>query len=119
MYTISIFSSSLLVYLGGGAAGAAAGAAALSRGGELLAAPPGAPLAEPLAAPLAAPPAPPPAAGERGPRGRKAAAEPKKRCGPRKTESPAAAQKRGRRDSAGDRGTQIAKPKSKVARKNS
>ena len=44
--------------------------------------------------------------------------EPKKRCGPKQTEPPAAAPKRGRRDSAGDQGTQIAKrPKSKVASK--
>ena len=45
-------------------------------------------------------------------------AEPKKRCGPKKTEPLAAAPKRGRRDSAVDQGTQIAKrPKSKVASK--
>ena len=93
----------------GDAPGAAAGAAALSRGGELLAAPPAAPPVEPLPAP--------PAAGERGPRGRKPAAEPKKRCEPKKAELPAAAPKRGRMDSAGDQGTQIAKPKSKLARK--
>ena len=44
-------------------------------------------------------------------------AEPKKRCGPKKTEPLAAAPKRGRRDSAGDQGAQIAKrPKSRVAR---
>ena len=36
---------------------------------------------------------------------------------PVKTEPPAAAPKRGRRNSAGDEGAQIAKPKSKVARK--
>ena len=43
-------------------------------------------------------------------------AEPKKRCGPKKTEPPAAAPKRGRRNSAGDEGAQIAKrPKSRVA----
>ena len=45
-------------------------------------------------------------------------AKPKKRCEPKKIEPPAAAPKRGRRDSAGDQGTQIAKrPKSKVASK--
>ena len=44
-------------------------------------------------------------------------AEPKKRCGPQKTEPPAAEPKRGQRDSAGDQGAQIAKrPKSRVAR---
>ena len=69
------------------------------------------------AAPPAAPPAVLPAARERDPRGRMPAAEPKKRGRPKKAEPPAATQKRGRKDSAGDRGTQIAKPKRKVARK--
>ena len=46
-------------------------------------------------------------------------AEPKKRCGPKKTEPTATAPKRGRRDSAGDDEAQIAKPKRKVARKKS
>ena len=44
---------------------------------------------------------------------------PKKRSEPKKAELPAAAPKRGRRNSAGDEGAQIAKPKSKVARQNS
>ena len=38
---------------------------------------------------------------------------------PVNAELPAAAPKRGRRNSAGDEGAQIAKPKSKVARQNS
>jgi hypothetical protein len=47
------------------------------------------------------------------------AAKPKKRSEPKNAEPPAAAPKRGRRNSAGDEGAQIAKPKSKVARQNS
>ena len=43
----------------------------------------------------------------------------KKRSEPKNAEPPAAAPKRGRRNSAGDEGAQIAKPKSKVARQNS
>ena len=59
------------------------------------------------------------AARDDSPRGRKLAAKPKKRSEPKKAELPAAAPKRGRRDSAGDDEAQIAKPKRKVARKKS
>ena len=59
------------------------------------------------------------AAGAAASAGAEQAAKPKKRSEPKNAEPPAAAPKRGRRNSAGDEGAQIAKPKSKVARQNS